>query len=161
MGCNAWALGKVSLIFVGYAAPRRGPRFHFVASGPINMGQILGEREDKVRMTVDGFSLTRRIRGAVFLLIVLVPGAAPALPPDPQRPLQARTCAEAEARLAKAQAGSPLISAAETAGVLARAMAQVSQLCDRNDPIQTLKMPSNRLKALSESSLKKGVSCRP
>lgn len=52
-----------------------------------------------------------------------------ALPPDPQRPFVARTCAEATARLHEAKMGNPLISKAEMEEVVAQAQAQAEALC--------------------------------
>ena len=70
------------------------------------------------------------LRSAACCLAPCVAAApAQALPPDPERPFEARTCAEARARLAEARAGNPLISAEEMAQVVARAEAQVARLC--------------------------------
>ena len=70
------------------------------------------------------------VRSAAFCLVpcVVAPPAL-ALPPNPERPVEARTCVEARARLAEARAGNPLISAEEMVQVVARAEAQVARLC--------------------------------
>jgi hypothetical protein len=103
------------------------------------------------------------MRGGFILVAGLtmssLAGAALALPPNPQRAFEAQTCAEAQARHAEAEAGSPLISQAENAAVLAQAVAQMRRLC--GIPSQNLEKPWNRPKPVPEGAILKGnVSCR-
>jgi len=68
----------------------------------------------------------------VVLAVIALSGAvssAAALPPDPMRPLEAETCDAAQARLAEARSGSPLVSAQTNAEILLEAEAQVERLC--------------------------------
>lgn len=91
-----------------------------------------------MRRAVLGYLVTTAALGG-GLARGLSPAAGLALPPDPQRPFDARTCEEAMARYREAQAGSPLISDEENAEVLARARVQVYRLCGRDAEIGPLK----------------------
>ena len=53
------------------------------------------------------------------------------LPPNPERPNDAKTCAEAEARLREAELGSPLISKQENEEILEQARAVAAELCTK------------------------------
>jgi hypothetical protein len=67
-----------------------------------------------------------------FSMLLVSPAVS--LPPNPERPMNATTCAEAEARLREAEAGSPLISPQRNREIVAQARAQVARLCgDRRD----------------------------
>ena len=67
-----------------------------------------------------------------FSMLLVSPAVS--LPPNPERPMNATTCAEAEARLREAEAGSPLISRERNREIVAQARAQVARLCcDRRD----------------------------
>jgi hypothetical protein len=54
---------------------------------------------------------------------------ASALPRNPERPNNSRTCEEAMLRLEEARAGSPLVSAERNRQLLLEAMAVVKRLC--------------------------------
>lgn len=84
--------------------------------------------------------------GAVVVALAVVAMAtlgtrAFALPPDPMRPLEAETCDVAQARLAEARLGSPLVSAETNAEIVVEAEARVERLCappsTNPDPIPT------------------------
>lgn len=105
------------------------------------------------------------MRGGFILMAGLamssLAGAALALPPDPQRAFEAQTCAEAQARHAEAEAGSPLISQAENAAVLAQAVAQMRRLCGSETQNQDPEKSRNRPKHMPTGDMLKGnVSCR-
>lgn len=51
------------------------------------------------------------------------------LPPNPERPNNAKTCAEAMARLLEAEQGSPLVSRQQNAEILEQARAVAAKLC--------------------------------
>lgn len=68
----------------------------------------------------------------VPILSVSVTNMAQAVPPDPQRPFDAKSCKEALMRLEEAQQGSPLISPEENREVLRKAVEQVLRLCKNN-----------------------------
>lgn len=88
-------------------------------------------------------------------------GVALALPPDPQRPFEARTCAEAKARHHETQAGSPLISQAENAAVLAQAVDQMLRLCGFDVQIPAPEKTQDRPKQVpGEPELKDHVLCQ-
>ena len=91
--------------------------------------------------------------GGLPFALILAAGAALALPPDPQRSFEAKTCEAAKARYHEAQAGSPLVSEAENAKVLAQAEAQVRKLCDVEVPAS--EKARNRLKDVRLSSAPK------
>jgi hypothetical protein len=68
-------------------------------------------------------------------LVLLTAGPAMSLPPNPERPNNSTTCAEAQARLREAELGSSLVSQQENAEILEKARAVVAQLCpDPLDP---------------------------
>lgn len=67
---------------------------------------------------------------AVPILAGSVTSMAQAVPPDPQRPFDAKNCKEALMRLKEAQQGSPLISPEENMEVLRKAVEQVLRLCN-------------------------------
>jgi hypothetical protein len=72
---------------------------------------------------------------AVTAVVVLsLPEPAMALPPDPERPLAAQTCAEAQARLEEARLGSPLVSEESNLRIQQMAEAYVVSLCNL-DPL--------------------------
>lgn len=101
----------------------------------------------------------------VIVCVTLVAGLrlvpVQALPPDPQRPFVAQTCAEAMARHAEALAGSSLISQAENAAVLVLAGAQVARLCEPKAGAMAPETPRNRPKGLSENAISPGsVRCQ-
>lgn len=80
--------------------------------------------------------MKRLTLGAIALLVaILAPimgdfGMAEAtMPPNPQRPMQARDCREALARVREAAIGSPLISAEENRRVLLEAIADAERVC--------------------------------
>lgn len=68
---------------------------------------------------------------SVCTAFVLAATAAPsfALPPDPERPFEAKTCAQALARLTEARSGNPLISAPDMEKVVRLAEKQAQDLC--------------------------------
>ena len=67
---------------------------------------------------------------AVLLPVMAGFGMAEAtIPPNPQRPMQARDCREALARVREAAIGSPLISAEENRRVLLEAIADAERVC--------------------------------
>jgi len=76
----------------------------------------------------------RALWGVWPAALILTVAPALALPPDPQRAMEAGTCEAAKARYREAQSGSPLISPAENAAVLARAAEQMRQLCGTDAP---------------------------
>lgn len=55
--------------------------------------------------------------------------APPTLPPDPQRPIHAATCAEALDRVEEAASGSPLISSEENKDMLRLVLKRARELC--------------------------------
>jgi len=65
---------------------------------------------------------------ALFIAVTL-PNHGFAIPPDPQRPFEGTTCAEAKLRFCEALAGSPLISPQEMKEVMARAREWTERLC--------------------------------
>ncbi|MBY4892750.1 hypothetical protein KUL25_08235 [Rhodobacteraceae bacterium N5(2021)] len=72
-------------------------------------------------------------------------GPALAVPADPNRPLAAQTCAEAQARLDEAREGSPLLSPEEQAEVLRTALADAERLCgdvQRDGAVQDPALPT-------------------
>jgi hypothetical protein len=73
---------------------------------------------------------------SVVLLLGLPASPSFALPPDPQRPFDAKTCDEAKGRFAQALAGNPLISAEEAADMLALAQEQIRRLCGPDAEIE-------------------------
>ena len=62
-------------------------------------------------------------------LYLVLAGPAMSLPPDPERPMNATTCAEAQARLHEAELGSPLVPAERNEELLAQAREIVARLC--------------------------------
>ena len=64
-----------------------------------------------------------------MLLCIVIPSHAFAVPPDPQRPFDVSTCADAKQRFREALSGSPLISATEMAEVTALARDWTKRLC--------------------------------
>jgi hypothetical protein len=55
------------------------------------------------------------------------------LPPNPERPNESKTCAEAEARLREAELGSPLVSKQENEKILEQARAVAAELCSKDN----------------------------
>jgi hypothetical protein len=53
------------------------------------------------------------------------------MPPNPERLLEVKTCAEAKANLIKAQKGSPLLSAAGNAKIVSKLQSSVKRLCPK------------------------------
>lgn len=53
-------------------------------------------------------------------------------PRNPQRPMDAKTCDEAQTRLREARLGSPIISAAENRAVLLKATENAERLCGKS-----------------------------
>lgn len=74
-----------------------------------------------------------QIQSHAAILTVLMAGLVPrpvhALPADPQRPFDITSCADAKLRFREALAGSPLISDAEMAIVVATARDWTEKLC--------------------------------
>jgi hypothetical protein len=58
------------------------------------------------------------------------------MPRNPERPMRATNCEEAEDRLQEAEKGSPLVSQRENRDILARAKAQVERMCRDNEEIE-------------------------
>lgn len=53
--------------------------------------------------------------------------------PNPERPMDAKTCDEAKARLKEAEQGSPLVSKERNLELVAEARAQVERLCPKQE----------------------------
>ena len=70
--------------------------------------------------------------GAVFAASIVGPQPAQPYPKDPQRPMNAKTCEQALARLHEARLGSPIISAVENQDVLRKALAVAERLCGKD-----------------------------
>lgn len=67
---------------------------------------------------------------AVLLLVPLLAASpAGALPPNPERPVDATDCDRALARVREAAVGSPLVSARENKAHLMAAIAQAERVC--------------------------------
>lgn len=67
----------------------------------------------------------------VILLLAPLLAARPAgaLPPNPERPLDATDCSRALARVREAAVGSPLVDAKENRAQLMAAIAQAERVC--------------------------------
>lgn len=95
--------------------------------------------------------------GALALLCAL-PGPGHAVPADPDRPLAAQTCHEAQERLAEALQGSPLLSPEEQAAVVRVARSNVERLCETGtqegrDPGQTPSLGNARASAVLQRGM--------
>jgi len=90
-----------------------------------------------------GASSWPRICALAACLLLLAAGPAMSLPPNPERPNEAKTCAEAQERLREAELGSPLVSKQENAAILEQARAVVARLCseDSSSPCPSLRQP--------------------
>ncbi|MGJ8625870.1 MAG: hypothetical protein ACSHXB_02825 [Sulfitobacter sp.] len=64
-----------------------------------------------------------------LLICMVLPDDGFAVPPDPQRPIEVSTCAEAKQRFREALLGSPLISDAEMAEATTLARNWTKRLC--------------------------------
>jgi hypothetical protein len=63
---------------------------------------------------------------------IVGPQPVQSYPPNPQRPMNAKTCEQALARLHEARLGSPIISAAENQEVLRKALEVAERLCGKD-----------------------------
>ena len=70
--------------------------------------------------------------GAIVVASTIGPQPVQSYPRNPQRPMNAKTCEQALARLHEARLGSPIISAAENREVLRRALEVAERLCGKD-----------------------------
>jgi hypothetical protein len=70
--------------------------------------------------------------GLTFVVAQLTAGQ-PALPRNPERPVDPKTCEEARARVEEATKGSPLISPEENKIILNESIKRAKQMC----PVKT------------------------
>jgi len=66
---------------------------------------------------------------AAMLAFAAGTAAGQAMPPDPERPNNSRTCEEAMERVREAQRGSPLVSAERNRELLQEAIKVAERLC--------------------------------
>jgi hypothetical protein len=72
----------------------------------------------------------KKTNGSVAMIVALaVQPALATMPPNPERLLKVANCAQAKSNLIKAQKGSPLISPAKNAKIVAELEKAVKRLC--------------------------------
>jgi hypothetical protein len=69
--------------------------------------------------------------GMIGIAALAASPAHATMPPNPERLLKVKTCAEAKQNLIKAKAGSPLISPAKNAKIVKELEQAVKRLCSK------------------------------
>ena len=91
--------------------------------------EMIGDNSNESRLGFAHGQVGKVCAIAILMLGVLLPAMTTALPADPQRPFDATDCNAAKVRLGEALLGSPLISNAEIAQVLAVVRDGTERLC--------------------------------